>query len=323
MREAAFVNQNKDKWLAIEANLRNKGLALPDELASNYIELTNDLAYAQTFYPSSKTKEYLNELSIFAHQSVYKDQKSSSNQFFHFFKYDVPKAVYDSRRQLIYSFLIFGFAILIGIISAHYDKGFVRLILGDHYVDTTIENIKAGNPAAIYDSGGQVGSTLAITINNVRVSFLAFAFGIFAGVGTGYILLVNGIMIGAFHYMFYEYGVLQKAMTAIWIHGAMEISVIVIAGACGLLLGKSILFPKTYTRLESFKYNVKKAATILISTTPFFIVAGFLEGFVTRHYQFSFALSMSVIFISLAVIIFYYIVLPIKLSKSNHGTIKF
>src|SRR5690606_12753245 len=123
--------------------------------------------------------------------------------------------------------------------------------------------------------------------------------------------------------LFYEYGVLQKAMTAIWIHGAMEISVIIVAGACGLLLGKSILFPKTYTRLASFKYHIKKSAIILISTIPFFIVAGFLEGFVTRHYQFSFLLSLSVIFISLAVIIFYYIVLPINLSKSNHGTTKF
>lgn len=315
MREAAFVDQNKNKWLAIEENLKNKKNIHPDELASNYIELTNDLAYAQTFYPSSKTKEYLNELSIFAHQSIYKDQKNTSNQFYHFFKYEVPKAVYHSRNQLLYSFLIFLLAVLIGIISAHFDDGFVRLILGNAYVDTTIENIKAGNPAAIYKSGGEVGTTLAITINNVRVSFMAFALGIFLGIGTGYILLVNGIMLGAFHYMFYEYGVLQKAMTAIWIHGAFEISVIIIAGACGLLVGKGILFPKTYTRVESFKYNMKNAATILISTVPFFIIAGFLEGFVTRHYQFSFVLSLLTAFASLLIIILYYIVFPIKLFK--------
>lgn len=317
MREAAFVDQNQKKWLAIEENLRNRVSVNPEELASNYIELTNDLAYAQTFYPSSKTKEYLNELSIFAHQSIYKDQRSTSNQFFHFFKYEVPRAVYNSRKQLLYSFLIFVLAILIGIISAHYDKGFVRLILGNSYVDTTIENIKAGNPAAIYNSGGEIGTTLAITINNVRVAFMAFALGIFLGIGTAYILLVNGVMLGAFHYMFYEHGVLQKAMSAIWIHGAFEISVIVIAGACGLLIGKGILFPKTYTRLDSFKYNIKNAGTILISTIPFFIIAGFLEGFVTRHYQFSFVLSSLVAFFSLLIIILYYIVLPIKLSKPN------
>lgn len=317
MREAAFVEQNNEKWLRIEENLRNRVNIHPDELASNYTELTNDLAYAQTFYPSSRTKEYLNELSIFAHQSIYKDQKNTSNQFFHFFKYEVPKAVYLSRQQLLYSFLIFAVAFLIGMISARYDEGFVRLILGNSYVDTTIASIKAGDPAAVYKSGGQVGSTLAITINNVRVAFMAFAFGAFLGIGSGYILLVNGIMVGVFHYMFYEYGVLQEAMSAIWIHGTFEIAVIIIAGGCGLLVGKGILFPKTYTRKESFVYHMKNAGTILISTVPFFIVAGFLEGFVTRHYQFSWMLSLSIAFVSLLIIIFYYIVLPIKLSKSN------
>lgn len=320
MREASFVERNKEKWFKIEQNLKNKSKIHPDELASNYIELTNDLAYSQTFYPSSKTKEYLNELSIFAHQSIYKDQKSTNNQFLQFFRYDVPKAVYESRKPILYSFLILVLATAIGMISARYDDSFVRLILGDGYVDQTIESIKAGDPAAIYGSGSRIGSSLMITVNNVRVAFMAFAFGIFFSVGTGYILLSNGIMLGAFHYLFLKYGVLGKAMTAIWIHGAFEISVIVIAGGCGLLLGNSILFPGSYTRLDSFKRKIKKAGIILVSTIPFFIVAGFLEGFVTRHYQFSLALSLLIIFISFAIILYYYLIYPFYLAKKYQWT---
>ena len=321
MREASFVERNKEKWLGIEQNLKNKLKVNPDVLAGNYIELTNDLAYAQTFYPESKTKEYLNELSIFAHQSIYKDQKSSNNQFLNFFKYEIPKAVYLSRKPMLYSFLIFSLAVLIGLVSAKYDQNFVRLILGDGYVDTTIENIKSGNPAAIYASGNEVGSALMITINNVRVAFLAFAFGIFFSVGTGFILFYNGIMLGAFHYMFLKYGVLAKAMTAIWIHGAFEISVIVIAGGCGILIGNSFLFPKTYKRIDSFKYHIKNAGVILVSTIPFFIVAGALEGFVTRHYQFSLLLSLLIIFGSLLIILLYYVILPFKLAKKYQWTL--
>jgi len=315
MREAFFVERNKEKWLEIEQNLKNKLNTNPDTLADNYIELTNDLAYAQTFYPESKTREFLNELSIYAHQSIYKDQKSSNNQFLDFFKRDIPKAVFESRKPLLYSFLIFSLAILIGIVSAHYDPNFVRLILGDAYVETTIENIKSGNPAAIYASGSEVGSALMITINNIQVAFYAFALGIFFSVGTGYILFSNGIMLGAFHYMFFKYGVLGKAMSAIWIHGAFEISVIIIAGGCGILIGNSILFPKSYKRIDSFKYHIKNAGIILVSTIPFFIVAGFLEGFVTRHYEFSLGLSLFIIFSSLILIILYYIILPFNLSK--------
>ena len=320
MREASFVERNKEKWLVIEHNLKNKLKVNPDVLAVNYIELTNDLAYAQTFYPQSKTKEYLNELSIYAHQSIYKDQKSSNNQFVHFFKYEIPKAVYLSRRPLFYSLLIFSLAVLIGIVSAKYDPNFVRLILGDGYVDTTIENIKSGNPAAIYASGSEVGSALMITVNNIKVAFYAFALGIFFSVGTGFILFYNGIMLGAFHYMFFKYAVLAKAMTAIWIHGTFEISVIIIAGGCGILIGNSILFPKSYKRIDSFKYHIKNAGIILVSTIPFFIVAGTLEGFVTRHYQFSLILSLLIIFLSFLIILFFYVILPFKLAKKHQWT---
>ncbi|HRO76697.1 MAG TPA: stage II sporulation protein M, partial [Crocinitomicaceae bacterium] len=79
--------------------------------------------------------------------------------------------------------------------------------------------------------------------------------------------------------------------------------------------GNSFLFPKTYTRLESFKRQIRKAGVILVSTVPFFVVAGTLEGFVTRHYQVSLLLSLSIIFVSFAIIIFYYIYYPINLSK--------
>lgn len=317
MREASFIERNKQKWSLIENNLSNYSDVNPDELASNYIELTNDLAYAQTFYPKSKTKDYLNELAILVHQKIYKDQKASDNKLKHFFSYEVPYAVWQMRRPLIFSFLIFSLAIIIGFLSAHYDENFVRLILGNEYVDESIENIRKGDPAAIYASGNNFGSALGITINNVRVAFLAFAFGIFFSVGSGYILFSNGIMVGAFHYMFFQYGVLQKAMSAIWIHGTIELSVIVIAGGCGLMLGNSFLFPKSYTRMESFIRSAKLAMKVLASTVPFFILAGALEGFVTRYYNVSIVMCLFIITISLLMIVYYYILRPYQLAKLN------
>ncbi|MFD1771381.1 stage II sporulation protein M [Sphingobacterium suaedae] len=318
MREASFIERNKEKWILIESNLRNKIDVEPDVLASNYMELTNDLAYAQTFYPQSKTKDYLNELAILAHQQLYRDQKSSENQIRRFLAYDIPEAIWHIRRPLCYSLMIFCLAIAIGFLSAQYDLDFVRLILGDYYVDMSIANIESGNPAGVYAGGSEVGSALAITINNVRVAFLAFAFGIFFSVGAGYILFSNGIMVGAFHQMFFQYDVMREAMSAIWIHGAIELSVIVVAGGCGLAVGNSILFPKSYTRLESFKRMMKTASKVLISTVPFFIVAGFLEGFVTRHYQVSIWLCLAVIIVSFAAIVYFYIIRPLRLARI-HG----
>lgn len=317
MREASFVQRNKEKWSEIETNLKNKSEVNPDDLAEDYLQLTNDLAYAQTFYPKSKTRDYLNELAIYAHQSIYRDQKNSKNQIARFFNYDVPKAVYEFRRPLLYSLLITLLATLIGAVSAHYDTDFVRLILGNAYVDQTIQNIKAGNPAGIYGSGSEVGSFLFIVINNIRVAVTAFALGVFVGIGTGYILFSNGIMLGAFHYMFYKYGVLALAMSAVWIHGTFEISVIIIAGGCGLAIGRSILFPKSYRRIDAFKIQIRKAAVILVSTVPFFIVAALLEGFVSRHYLLSPYFSLSIIIVCLFIILFYYVYYPFKLAKKH------
>ena len=317
MREASFIDRNKEKWILIESNLRNKINVAPDILASNYIELTNDLAYAQTFYPESKTKAYLNELAILAHQELYRDQKTSGNQIGNFLRHDIPEAIWTIRRPLLYSLLIFCFSIVLGFVSAHYDMGFVRLILGDYYVDMSLENIEAGNPAGVYQQGSALGGSLAITINNVRVAFMAFAFGVFYSLGTGFILFNNGIMVGAFHHMFYEHGVLTEAMSAIWIHGTIELSVIVVAGGCGLAVGNSILFPGSFTRLESFKRAVRNASKVLVSTVPLFIVAGFLEGFITRHYQISLELCLTIIFSSLALVIYVYVLRPFQLAKIN------
>lgn len=317
MREASFIDRNKDKWMVIESNLRDKINIDPDVLASNYMELTNDLAYAQTFYPESKTKKYLNELAILAHQELYRDQKTSINQIGLFFREEIPAAIWQIRKQLLYALFIFCFSIALGFVSAHYDMSFVRLILGDYYVDMSLANIQNGNPAGVYQQGSAFGGSLAITINNVRVAFLAFAFGIFYSIGTGFILFNNGIMVGAFHHMFYEHGVLGEAMSAIWIHGAIELSVIVVAGGCGLAIGNSILFPRSFTRLESFKRAIKNASKVLISTIPFFIIAGFLEGYVTRHYQLSTGLCLSVIILSFIAIIYVYVLSPYQLAKNN------
>ena len=76
MREAAFVKQNKEKWIAFEKAIALKSQINPDTLADHYIHLTNDLAYAQTYYPESKTLLYLNSLTAQAHQQIYKNKNN-------------------------------------------------------------------------------------------------------------------------------------------------------------------------------------------------------------------------------------------------------
>ena len=108
---------------------------------------------------------------------------------------------------------------MIGFISAYYDKEFVKIILGEEYVNKTIENIKKGNAVGVYQQGSNWGSAIAITVNNLKVGAVLFLYGVFGGVGTLYALLQNCIMLGSFQYFFHEHGALKDSAKGIWLHG--------------------------------------------------------------------------------------------------------
>ena len=316
MREVAFIKQNKEKWLNFEEAIFGKTKKNPDELANLYIHLMNDLSYAQTYYPKSKTTVYLNHLASQTYQKIYKTKRTETNRIKHFFKTEVPLLVYDYRRYILYAFIAFGLLTFIGAVSAHNDESFVRLILGDGYVNMTLKNIKEGDPVAVYKSGSNWGSFIGITLNNLRVGALSYFYGIFLGIGTFYILLQNCIMLGSFQYFFYQEGVFWESVRGIWIHGSMEIFAIVIEAAAGFILGASILFPKTFSRMNSFKVGFKNSFKIFLSTMPFTFAAGFLEGYVTRFSNvMPNFLSVGIILLTLSIISFYYLVYPFIVHK--------
>lgn len=315
MREIAFIRQNKDKWLRFE-NIINKNNSNPDELTKLYLHLINDLAYAQTYYKKSKLVIYLNDLTIKIFQKIYQTKRQDTNHFMFFFKTEVPLLLYKYRRYILYSFIIFGVSVLIGVVSAMHQDSFVRLILGDSYVNDTLNNIENGNPTAVYKSGSNWGSFIGITYNNLKVGLTSYAYGVTGGIGTAYILLQNGIMLGAFQYFFEQQGVFWQSVKGIWIHGAMEIFAIIIEGAAGLILGASILFPKTLNRINSFKIGLRESIKIVIATMPFTFAAGFLEGYVTRYgNDMPLFLAIFIILGTLTLISYYFLVYPYIVNK--------
>ena len=318
MREAAFVKQNEQRWESFEAMLKRPERANPDRLADFFVQLTDDLAYAQTHYPRSNTAIYLNNLTAKVHQAIYRNKKEDRSRIITFWKEELPQLYYEARRPLLYAVLIFLLSAGVGALSTAHDDTFVRLILGDAYVNMTLNNIEQGDPMAVYKSMHQNDMFFAITFNNVRVSFMAFAMGLLISVGSGLILFYNGVMLGAFQYFFYQKGLLLTSFLTIWIHGTLESSAIVLAGAAGLVMGNSILFPGTYPRLESFRRGARRGLKMVIGLVPIFITAGFLESFVTRLTEWPAFVKLIIIGLSAFFIIYYFVIYPIKLQP--HGT---
>ena len=318
MREALFIKQNTQRWKNYE-NLKTAG---PDELAESFISITDDLAYAKTFYPTSNTTKYLNGLAASFHQSIYKNKKEKGSRFITYWRYELPLVFYKHRRLMLYSFLFFLVFSLMGALSAKYDNNFLRLVLGDDYVNMTNENIAKGDPFGVYKQGNSFLMFLQIAFNNIAVALSTFVMGIIFSVGSVYQLMNNGIMLGAFEYFFFSKGLGWQSILVIWLHGTLEISAIILAGGAGLVLGNSLLFPKTLPRLVSVKNGARDGLKIAMGLIPIFITAALFEGFATRHTEMPVWLSLTVLILSLTFIIWYVIVYPAYLNlKINHTKI--
>ncbi len=312
MKEAVFVKQNLCKWREYEDSMTQMSEQSPDTLADMYTDLTSDLAFAQTHFPESRITQYLNHLSLTLHNEIYKGHHEKWSRLLTFWTREVPRAMYGARREMLTSLVVFCIALLIGVLSTLGDESFARIILGDGYVDMTIDNIRNGVPTNVYSTGGETESFLMIAFNNLRVGIIAFGMGVFTSLGTGYILVYNGIMVGSFLSFFVHYGVFGEAFLAIMQHGTLEISTIVLEGGAGIVLGNGWLFPGTYSRIESFKRSAKRGLKIAVGVMPVVILAAFIEGFITRHVEYPLELRIMVIVLSAAFILYYYVLLPYK-----------
>lgn len=317
MRESAFIKQNKARWEEFERIVKNQNSAPPDKLAELFIQITDDLSFSRTQYPESRTTQYLNSLASKIHGEIYKNKKEEKNRIILFWKQELPAVMFDVRRQLLYAFIIFVIAGVIGAVSTAYDDTFVRLILGDGYVNTTLENIRNGNPTKIYSSSSEMNMFFSITLNNIMVSLKVFVFGVFFSLGSGLFLFYNALMVGTFMMFFYNESQLSQALPVIMLHGTIELSSIVIAAAAGFVMGNSILFPGTYSRLTSFKMGAMKGLKIVTGLVPFFIMAGFIESFITRYAFMHWSIKLVVIGLSAFLIIYYFILYPIQLKRNG------
>ena len=324
MREAMFIKKNAEKWKEYQHSPTDN----PDETAERFITLIDDLSYAKTFYPKSKVTRWINGIAAGIYQSIYQNKKEKYSRIFQFWKFELPLLFKKYHRIFLFTTLLFVLFVAIGVFSSMYNEDFVRGVLGDQYVNMTEENIAKGDPFGVYKDDNPFSMFVRIGFNNIKVAFLTFIFGFTLGICTVWIMWQNGIMLGCFQYMFFAKGLGIKSVLVIWVHGTLEISSIVIAGTAGFILASGILFPGTYSRMESFKRGVKDAAKVLICLIPFFIVAAFFESYVTHLMSQTFDkennaglpvwASIIILAGSLLFIIWYFVILPIRLHKKGY-----
>ena len=320
VKEIVFIRQNIKEWQRIELMTDDLLTETPDDISAAYIRVTSDLAFAQTHYPASRITLYLNNLAVVLHNAIYRNKRERRLRIVSYWTREVPLTLYHARKLLLVSLVIFLVSVLIGVVGQLADHDYCRVILGDSYVDMTLDNISKGRPFDVYSQAPGSDMFVSITTNNIYVSFLEFVMGVFTSICTGFMLFNNGVMLGSFEMLFAQHGLFMDSLLTVFLHGTLEISALVVAGAAGICMGNGWLFPGTYSRIASFRRSAKRGLKIVVGTVPMFIVAGFIEGFLTGDKALPDLLRLVIVVLSAAFVVFYYILYPRQVYRQSQNT---
>jgi uncharacterized membrane protein SpoIIM required for sporulation len=287
----------------------------PDEMAAEFIQLVDDLAYAKTFYPAGKVTKFINAEASKTYLEIYRNRKEESNRLVTFWKYDLPLTIRKHYKVILFTLAVFVVFFIIGFFTSRQDEDVARSFLGDSYVDMTKDNIKSGNPFGVYENGNSLLTWLGIMINNIAVALRIFASGIAFGIPSLIDVAQTAVMVGIFDQLFADNGLGIDFWLVVFVHGTLEIAAFILAGAAGLIMGKSYLFPGTIRRIDSFKQGAKDGTKIIIGLLPIFALAAFFEGFITRLYNDISVFTTIIFSLSVIFIVWYFIIYPIRLGR--------
>lgn len=285
MKEDKFIKQNAEKWKKLESTLnklRSKSIYTfeKDEL-DDFINLYNmacgHLSFCRTYYQNSQTTSYLNRLVSDAHSYIYTTKPSNLRMLKDFLLVEFPLLIKANLIYILISTFIFMLASAVSFIYTSISVENAIAFLPADEVEAVMESDVFGARGSWDNS---IMSSFILT-NNIRVGILSFALGVTLGVGTSWVLLSNGYMLGGLAALYYHKGANLLFWSLILPHGVIELIAIFICGGAGIIVGYSIINPGSYTRKDSFIIRGKTALKLVLGTIPMFIVAGLIEGNIT------------------------------------------
>jgi uncharacterized membrane protein SpoIIM required for sporulation len=278
-----FLESRLGKWKRLEeltsraSRFRLKNLSGEEvrEFGRLYRRTAADLAIAREEVRDQRLVNYLNHLVARAHGAIYRSESSGFSVFLDFFRYEFPAVFRKTFAYTLTSFLAFMLATAFAFCVSFIDEGFADRIAPQLKQDIAAhhnwtESVNNANPLA----------STSIQTNNINVTFLAFAGGALAGLGTLWVLMQNGLLLGmvmglCIRYRFWE------IPTFIAAHGVIELTAIFIAGGAGLMIGKALLMPGDLRRIDSLVTNGVLAIKLILGTIPMLLIAGLIEGFIS------------------------------------------
>lgn len=283
MISARWLGKRKPYWDRIEVIIKKAGhrgvgaLAHSElqELGLLYRQIAADLASVREDPLSQPWAAYLNQLLARAHNLIYMGSRVRPRGILAFYRVDFPRIFRETWSYTALAFMLFLAGGLAGFFTSLADPSFQRFFLGPE-MSSTIDRREMWTHSVLTI---KPLASSAIMTNNMSVSFTIFAAGILGGIGTVYLLAMNGVVIGVIGAACWQAGMSLQLWSFVAPHGALELPAIFIAGGAGLLLGRGLLFPGELPRREALTFYGGQGVRLALGIIPVLIVAGVLEGF--------------------------------------------
>jgi uncharacterized membrane protein SpoIIM required for sporulation len=279
-----WLEKRKPFWVRLEQLVErsSKGVASLNhselqELGLLYRQTASDLAAVREDQSGRQLATYLNQLLGRTHNLIYLGHKPKVSGILRFYRDTYPQIVRQTLPQTLLALAIFLFAGVIACVVTLHDPAFAYRLLGPKMMETIeqrkmwTESIVTVKPLA---SSG-------IMTNNLSVAFSAFAMGITAGIGTIWMVVVNGLLIGVLGAATWKAGMALQLWSFVAPHGVLELPAIFIAAGSGLEIARGLLFPGMLPRKISLAQAGSRAAKLVLGTIPLLVLAGLIEGFIS------------------------------------------
>lgn len=251
-----------------------------NELGLLYRALTADLALAQRDFPNQQVTRYLNQLVGRAHTLIYQGEPLRRRRLVHFYRRGFPQLYRAILPYTIAAFVLFLLPALMAFSVVAVNPDWIYVIEGPA-ISGLVAEVERGELWTDIAPGVRSAAASLIMTNNIQVMFLTFAGGITVGLLTLWVLASNGMHLGAIFGLLTVHNLAAGLAEFVVAHGVVELSVIFLAGGCGLYVGDGLLRPGLASRKDVLVQRTRISVQLILGSVPFLVVAGLIEGFLS------------------------------------------
>jgi uncharacterized membrane protein SpoIIM required for sporulation len=295
---AASLLSRAPLWRAADERARRLAQGHSEEaseatrLADDYRLLAHDLARVRMLLPNSRAREYLEGAYGRAHATLHSGAWHLPSALLTLLRDELPAVLRWLRPYLVWASMIFLLATAAGYLLVRQYPELIALFAPPELI-ASVERGQLWTQGLLNVVPSSILSVEILT-NNIVVSLIAYCAGFLFGLGTLYILGLNGLMLGAVFAFVAQHGLARALFSFIVAHGCVELSVMCLSGAAGAAVGEALVRPGPRGRAESFRRAALRSGQLLIVCVLLLVGCGLIEGYISPDPRFGLAVRVGI-----------------------------